>query len=182
LLWKEYGLRSLRDPNPNAISFGGGRYAETLGPFFCSIYDDRTYDDAYPLFPSTFALACNADYRSRGTEHVDAFFRRLHQDNQRLLANSSAVSSTLPLACRARPIAALSFMRDIVLVDHKINNIGAVEVKNGTTKPKNANYDSRWYQIRRFLVDLWLVFSPFWNNPDEVHSEPNISHVTLPLP
>jgi hypothetical protein len=182
LLWKEYGLRGLCDPNPNAIFLGGGRYAETLGPYFRSIYDDRTYDDACPLFPGTFALACNADYRSQGTEHVDAFFRRLHQDNQRLLANSSAVSSTLPLACQARPMAALSFMRHIVLFNHKINDIRAVEVKSSTTKPKNVNYGSMWYQIRRFLSDLWLVFSPFWNNPDEVHSEPNISHVTLPLP
>ena len=182
MLWKEYGLRGLRDPNPNAIFLGGSRYAEILGPYFRSIYDDRTYDDTYPLFPSILALACNADYRSQGTEHVDAFFRRLHQDNARLLANSSAVSNTLPLACRARPMAALSFMRHIVLFNHKINDIGAVEVKSGITKPKNANYDNRWYQIRRLLSDLWFLFSRFWNNPNEVHSVPNISHVTLPLP
>lgn len=113
---------------------------------------------------------------------MDAFFRRLHQDNQRLLANSSAISSTLPLACRARPIAALSFMRHIVLFDFEINNIGAVEVKNGATTTKNTNYVNRLYQIRRFLSDLWNVFSTYWNSRDEVYSEPNTTHVTLPLP
>ncbi|KAH8802938.1 hypothetical protein F5884DRAFT_803753 [Xylogone sp. PMI_703] len=182
LLWEEYGLRGLRDSKPNDIFFGGGRYADTLGPYFRSIYDDRTYDDAHPLFPSTFALACNADHRSRGTKHVDAFFRRLHQDDERLLINSSAVSSTLPLACRARPIAALSFMQHIVLFNHKINDIGAVEVKNGTTKSKETNYNSRSYQVYRFFGDLWTTFSPFCNDSDEADSEPNTSHVTLPLP
>jgi hypothetical protein len=182
LLWLEYGLRGLRSPNPNDVFFGGGRYADVLGRYFRSIYDDRTYDDANPLFPSTFALACNADHRSQRTKHVDAFFRRLHQENHRLLANSQAVSSTLPLACRARPIAALSFMQHIVLFPHKINDIGAVEVKYGATETEDAKYESKLYQIRRFLGDLWHSFMPFWSSPDDVHPEPNTSHVTLPLP
>jgi len=182
LLWQEYGLRGLRSPNPNDVFFGGGRYADALGPYFRSIYDDRTYDDANPLFPSTFALACNIDHRSQGTKHVDAFFRRLHQENQRLLANSQAISCTLPLACRTRPVASLSFMRHIVQFPHKVNNIGAVEVKHGATKNEDAKYERKSYQIRRFLGDLRHMFRAFWSSPDDVHPEPNTSYVTLPLP
>ena len=182
LLWQEYGLRGFRNARLNDVFFGGGRYADAIGPYLRSIYDDRTYDDSNPLFPSIFALVCNIGHRSRATKHVDAFFRRLHQDNQRLLANTQSVSYTLPLACRARPIASLSFMQHIVLFPHKINDIGIVEAKNGaSSKVYEAQYDSRWHQMRLLLSNIWSALTPYWSSPNEVQPEPNTSRVTLPL-
>lgn len=35
--------------NPNDIFFGGGRYADSLGPYFPSMYDEKIYDDSKPL-------------------------------------------------------------------------------------------------------------------------------------
>ena len=181
LLWREYGLRGLQPPNPNAILFGGGRFADTLGVYFRSIYEDKIYDGSNPLFASTFAVACNESHRAQRTMHVDAFFRRLHQDSDRLLDNSQAVSCALPLACRARPMALLSFMRHIVLYQHKINDVGAVEVKNGATKSKQTRYGNRWYKWRLALEDIWYLVTYFWTTSRDIHPDPNRSRVTLPL-
>ncbi|KAL9608475.1 MAG: hypothetical protein Q9167_006695 [Letrouitia subvulpina] len=176
LLWRKYGLRGLQIPSTNEIFFGGGRFADHLGRYFRSIYEDKTYNDSSPLFPSTLALACNVDHSAQRTKHVDAFFRRLHQNNDCLLDNSQAVSCTLPLACKARPIASLSFMRHISLFPHKVNDIGAVAIKKGETKSNHTSYESRWYRWRLLFKDIWSVVM------HEIHPEPNKSSVTLPLP
>jgi hypothetical protein len=186
LLWKEYGLRGLKPSNPNAILFGGGRYADTLGPYFRSIYDDRSYDDGHPLFPSTFAMACNADYRAQNTMLVDAFFRRYKQDRNRLLENSATLSCALPLACKARPSATLSFMRHIALYRWVVNDIGAVEVKLGATKSRHTNevdLDNKWQIWRVRAERIWQdVRALVWAARPVVKSEPNQRQVTLPLP
>ena len=183
LLWREYGLRGLRShDSTNEIFFGGGRFADQLGNYYNSIYDDKTYDDLNPLFPSTLAVVCNADHRAQKTEHVDAFFRRLHQDKNCLLENSRAISCTLPLATRARPMASLSLMRHIALYQHVINDIGAVEVKIGATKPKQAAFGSRLHDLRLRFEDIMWWITAFWANSHNPHAEPNQSRVTLPLP
>ena len=183
LLWREYGLRGLLGHNStNEIFFGGGRFADKVGHYFTSIYDDKTYHDSSPLFPSTLAMACNVDHRAQKTEHVDAFFRRLHQDNSCLLENSHAISCTLPLASRVRPMASLSFMRHIALYHHVINEIGTVEVKNGATRSKKAAYRSKWHEWRLLLQDVWFRVTASWINSYNPHPEPNKSRVTLPLP
>jgi hypothetical protein len=184
LLWKEYGLRGLKAANPNEIFFGDGRYADILGPYLRSIYEDKTYNDSNYLFPTAFATACNVDYISRKTKHVNAFFRRLHQDKNRLLDNSHATSCTLPLACRANPIASLSFMRHIVLYPYKVNDIGSVDIKKGATEPKSEQYGNRWYQWGRRFEEMWYYFKPSgtWINSRDTRTEPNMSLVTLPLP
>ena len=183
LLWREYGLRGLQSrDSTNDIFFGGGRFADQMGNYYNLIYDDKTYDDSNPLFPSTLAVVCNRDYRAQKTEHVDAFFRRLHQDRNVLLENSHAISCTLPLATRARPMAALSFMRHIALYQHLINDIGAVEVRNGATKPKQAAYGSRWHTLRLLFEDILWWITAFWANSHYPYPEPNRSRVTLPLP
>ena len=188
LLWKEYGLRRLQKPNTGEIFLGGGRYMDTLGNYLRSVYDDKTYNESAALFPTAFALACNEDYSNRTTERIDAFFRRLHQEKNILLGNSHAISCTLPLTCRTRPTALLSFMRHLVAYPHKINDVGAVEVKNGSTKPMKArfNLDSRWYRWRVWITAILEMFAVMfvhlfigeWKD----HTEPHISHVTLPLP
>ncbi|OCK78347.1 hypothetical protein K432DRAFT_394863 [Lepidopterella palustris CBS 459.81] len=185
LLWQEYGLRGLRKPTTNDIFFGGGQYADIIGYYLRSIYQDKCYDDSNPLFPSTFALACYADHRTQKTVHVDAFFRRLHQSKDTFLDNSRAVACTLPLACRTRPVATLSFARHIALYQHKINDVGPVEVKKGTTKPKQPMYnDSRWSQWLRIVTELWWLIMGlyYYINPQDAHPVPNVSRVTLPLP
>jgi hypothetical protein len=181
LLWKEYGLRGLRKSRTNDIFFGGGRYADSLGHYYQSIYDDRTFDDSSPLFPSALALTCNIAHRSRATDRVDAFFRRLHQDNKLLLANTQSVSYSLPLACKARPAACLSLMRHIVLFPFKINDIGIVETRNGASRKhiEKVNKDGKWEQIIRFAKDVWHMAVPY--HTTEVSAEPNTSRVTLPL-
>ncbi|KAF2471322.1 uncharacterized protein BDR25DRAFT_368132 [Lindgomyces ingoldianus] len=181
LLWREYGLRGLRKGNPNDIFFGGGRFADSVGSYL-QIYKDQTYDDTNPLYPGIFALACNADHRAQKTQHVDAFFRRLHQDDRCLLENSHAVSHTLPLACRTRPIATLSFMRHVALFQFKVNNIGPVAVKNGATQSKVARYDGKWGVFYHSLGDLKNMIQNVWKNLYGIQAEPNSSHVTLPLP
>lgn len=185
-LWKEYGLRHFRKSNSSELFFGGGGYADTLRRSLRSVYDDRTYNESAPLFPTAFALACNEDYRAQTTERVDAFFRRLHQERDVLLDNCHAISCTLPLACRARPTASLSFMRHIVAYPHKINDVGAVEVKNGPTKPRGSQVDSRRYQWKLWAKDPLGIFAkPVVDcllGGKVGHAEPHISHVTLPLP
>ncbi|EXJ69394.1 uncharacterized protein A1O5_07430 [Cladophialophora psammophila CBS 110553] len=183
LLWKEFGLRGLRKGNPNDMFFGGGRYADTLGPYFRSIYDDRAYDDANPLFPSTFALACNSDYRSQQTIHIDAFFRRIRQDRIRLLDNSVTVTCALPIACRARPGATLSFMRFVALYPWAVIDVGAVQVKRGATKAKAVDYGNEWYKWRRRVEVIWrYIHMLFGVSTKVVESEPNKQLLTLPLP
>lgn len=182
LLWREYGLRGGRPHHPNELLFGGGRWADAMGAHFLSIYDDKTYDDSWPLVPSTFAMACNSDHCAQQTTHVDAFFRRLHQDEERLLDNSRAVSCVLPLACRARPMATLSLMRHITLTSHNVNDIGCVEIKTGATKPRSSKYEGKWGRWRRDLEDLWYAFVAPWIPSHGTHSEPHTSEVTLPLP
>ena len=188
LLWREYGLRGLRKSNPNDIFFGGGRFADSLGRYLRSIYDDKTYDESNPLFPTSFAMACNIGHRAQKTDRIDAFFRRLHDDSILLLNNSSALSCTLPLACKTRPIAALSLMRFISLYKHRINNIGSVEVKAGATSPKvlreiNGKWSrwQFWFQQQIYYPVIGLIIQPLFNTQTN-HGEPNTSHVTLPLP
>jgi hypothetical protein len=188
LLWQEYGLRGLRKATTNDIFFGGGQYVDIYGAYFRSIYEDRTYDDSRPLFSSTFAIACNADHRTQQTKHVDAFFRLLHRSNEHLLNNSQAVSCTLPLACRTRPIASLSFIRHIVLFPYNVNDIGAVEVRKGATRPKQPrwSYDSKWYAwisaAREVWALIWSIIVSLFGSSGDIPPEPNISRVTLPLP
>ena len=185
LLWQEYGLRRLRKPNSNEVIFGGGGYADALGGFLRSIYDDKTYNESAPLFPTAFALACNEDYRAQTTERVDAFFRRLHQERKILLDNCHAISCTLPLACRARPTALLSFMRHIAAYPHKINDIGAVETRNGPIRLKGPQVGGRLYHWMQWVQDMLVVFvKPVVDNLLDRkigHAEPYITHVTLPL-
>lgn len=97
LLWRECGLRGLRKPNPDDARFSNAPFPNSVGPFLRSIYDDKTYDETKPLFPTAFAMACNANHRSQTTEEVDAFFRRLHREGETLLKNCHAVSYTLPV-------------------------------------------------------------------------------------
>ncbi|KAK6499550.1 hypothetical protein TWF506_004179 [Arthrobotrys conoides] len=186
LLWREYGLRGLQKENPNNIFFGGGQFADRLGPYFRSIYEDKTYDDTFPLFPSTFAMVCNEAHRSQRTLHIDAFFRRLHQEKELVLENGHALSCSFPLACRARPIASLSFMRHLVMYAHKVNDIGAVKVKAGATKRRDTSYDydNRWYRWWLLIRKLSLYPRAIWENwfADGGHPEPNTTHITLPLP
>lgn len=131
LLWEEFGLRGLKEPHPNDLFLGGGQYADKIGRYLCSTYEDKTYDDSKPLFPSMLALTCTLGHRDASTKNIDAFFRRLHQDDNRLLENSRALSCALPLACRARPMALLSFFRHIALFRLKINAIGPIRIKQG---------------------------------------------------
>lgn len=183
LLWKKYGLRGLRQSQPNDIFFGG-RYADTIGSYLKSIYEDRTYDDSQALIPTTFALACNVDYSSRATNHVDAFFRRLHQDPRRLLENTQAVSYSLPLACSARPTATLSFMRHIVLFPHRINNIGGVEGRRGAnSRFIQQRYNTKWNKLKALFLEIYLLILPWisFTKPKIVEKEPNTQSVTLPL-
>ena len=181
ILWLEYGLRGLQPPNPNAIFFGGGRYADILGPYLRAIYEDPTYDESTPLFPSTFALACNADLRAESTQHVDAFLRRFHQEKDLVIMNTSTIGCALSLACRAHPVALLSFMRHLVLYPFVVNDIGGVGIKYGSRKPRRSKYDSRWYYWRRDLLDFWYYLVAFWGYSGVLHPEPNLSHATLPL-
>ena len=183
LLWGEYGLRGLRQSNPNDIFFGGGQYADTLGPYFGCIYEDRSYDDSKPLFPSTFAMACNSDYREQRTTHVDAFFRRFRQDKNRLLENSVPITCALPLACKARPGATLSFMRYISLYPWLVNDIGAVQVKIGATTSNISNSVDKLSRWRRRAENIWHdLQGVFGTKSQVVESEPNKTLVTLPLP
>jgi hypothetical protein len=184
--WLDYGLRGLRVPSTNDIFFGGGQYIDYIGCNFRSIYEDKTYDGSNPLFPSVFALVCNAGIRAQKTMHVDAFFRRLHQDPGRMLDNSQTISCALPLACRARPLAALSFMRHIVEYPHRVNGIGAVEVKVGRSKRKPP-YSNRpeFYGWRPWFEEIWADLKSLMRNlrhdKEREDLEPNTSHLTLPL-
>ncbi len=182
ILWKQYGLRGLRVDNQNEIFFGGGQYADFLGSYFSCIYEDKSYDDSSPLFPSTFAMACNENYRSQKTTHVDAFFRRLRKDKGRLLENSVAITCALPLACKARPGATLSFMRYIALYPWLVNDIGAVQVKRGATGPRIPAWDDTQYKWLYQAQNIWLnVKALFSATTQAVESEPNKTLVTLPL-
>lgn len=187
-MWHSYGLRGLKnEDNMNEIFFGGGRYMDLIGSYFSMIYDDRSYDGSNPLFPSTFAAACNMDWRSQNTKHVDAFFRRLHQSSQdKLLLNAQSVACTLPLACHVRPFGTLSLMRHIVLLPFRIVDVGAVDVtagraNMGLVQGRSWIYLSRlqWFlrrQFRGFLSSLWLFSS------SGEFLEANSSVLTLPLP
>lgn len=186
LLWLEYGLRGRRATSTNDVFFGGGEFADSLGHRFHSVYNNKVYDDTSPLFPSAFALACNADHRACATGHVDAFFRRLHQDDAVLLDNSSALSCALPLACRVRPTASLSLMRHVTLFPFLVTDIGAVEVKNGASSgPRDApdTADGRWHQIGLLLREIYHLVRQRWADaPADVRSEPHTTLATLPLP
>ncbi|GBF65952.1 hypothetical protein TMEN_8670 [Trichophyton mentagrophytes] len=192
-MWHSYGLRGLRnEDNTNEIFFGGGRYMDALGSYFSMIYDDRSYNGMNPLFPSTFAAACNIDWRSQNTKHVDAFFRRLHQSSQdKLLFNAQSVACTLPLACHVRPFGTLSFMRHVVLLPFHVVDIGAVDVIVGTTPIGNTKSGLGHEQTRIFLSNLqWFLrrhFGGFLSSLSLISSnreylEANSSVVTLPLP
>ena len=182
LLWMDYGLRGFQKASTNELFFGGGRYIDTLGHHYRCIYEDKTYNDSSPLFPSTFALACNVDQRNEQTKRVVAFFRRLHQDNDCFMEDCHAVSCTLPLACGTRPIACLSFLRHITNYSFKINDIGAVEVKKGTTKPRLIRYDDKWHTWRWYLAIAYYWVEYLFQICHTTHPEPNIRSVTLPLP
>ncbi|EGD92031.2 uncharacterized protein TERG_08982 [Trichophyton rubrum CBS 118892] len=192
-MWHSYGLRGLRNgDSTNEIFFGGGRYMDALGSYFSMIYDDRSYNSMNPLFPSTFSAACNMDWRSQNTKHVDAFFRRLHQSSQdKLLFNAQSVACTLPLACHVRPFGTLSFMRHVVLLPFRVVDIGAVDVTVSTTPIGNTKSGLEHEQTRIFLDDLqWFLrrfFGGFISSLSLISStgeylEANSSVVTLPLP
>ena len=182
LLWKEYGLRRRRKPHVNEPWFGSGPYADIVGRYLKSIYEDKTYDESAPLFPTALALACHEDYRSQTTERVDAFFRRMHQDRDHVLNSCQAISCTLPLACRARPTASLSFMRHIVAYPHRVNDIGAVEVRDGTTVPELGG-QSEWRYWVKCILDVLAgaITDRLWDE-NAGDAEPYVSHITLPLP
>ena len=181
-LWKEYGLRAFRSSNTNDVFFGNPRYFNLLGPYFDSIYDDKTYDDSQPLFASAFALVCNTSHRSRSTKHIDAFFRRLHQEDQRLLANTQSVTYSLPLACRARPMACLSFLRHLVLYRLKLVDVGCIEAKYGASTSLQDGPRHTWRdEFGPLLRQVWYAITPYWFHSEQVPPEPNTSHVTLPL-
>jgi hypothetical protein len=115
---------------------------------------------------------------------VDAFFRRLHQEDQLVMNNAQSISYTLPLACRARSTAALSFMRHLVLFPFKINDIGVVETRDGaSTKSETEKMlDSWWTRTRGLFVGIYHgLLSHLFNPDDDDISEPNTKHVTLPL-
>ncbi|DAA74727.1 TPA_exp: Uncharacterized protein A8136_3043 [Trichophyton benhamiae CBS 112371] len=192
-MWHSYGLRGLRNgDNANEIFFGGGRYMDALGSYFSMIYDDRSYNGMSPLFPSTFAAACNMDWRSQSTRHVDAFFRRLHQSSQdKLLFNAQSVACTLPLACHVRPFGTLSFMRHVVLLPFRVVEIGPVDVSASNTLIRDAKSGLEHVQTRIFLNDIqWFMrrlFGGFLSSLSLISStneylEANSSVVTLPLP
>ncbi|KAH6896515.1 hypothetical protein B0T10DRAFT_543992 [Thelonectria olida] len=191
LLWKQYGLRGLRKSTTNDVFFGGGRYADTIGPYLHSIYEDKTYDDVNPLFPSIFALVCNVDYRDRATKHVDAFFRRLHQEKQLLLHNSQSVSYSLPLACRSRPMATLSLMRHMVLFPHRMNDVLMLQVRKGAKSVKvESLQNTKWDKAVSIAKEVHQVFirplvaqfkHRYMNTADYQQMEPNTAKLTLPL-
>lgn len=152
---------------------------DVLGYYFRAIYEDRSYDDSSPLFPSTFAAACNMDWHPHKTRHGDAFLRRLHQPNDRLLFNAQSVSCTLSLAFRVRPFGALSFMRHIVLFPLHIVDVG-VNVRHNPAMPEwyNRHFSLfRWFLWRRFRYFRQLKLYP----SDDNVLEANSSIVTLPL-
>jgi hypothetical protein len=182
LLWMEYGLRRSLKATTTSIFFGGGRYADSLGRYLRSIYDDRMYDDTDPLFPSTFALICNSDYRSQETKHMDAFFRRLHQEDQLVINNSQSISYSLPLACRARPVASLSFIRHLVLFPFQINVSGVLAARDGASSQVLTSIVDNGGQLGRLLLNIVIFLIPgLQPQLGDGLSEPNTSKLTLPL-
>ncbi|KAK2861236.1 hypothetical protein FQN49_004410 [Arthroderma sp. PD_2] len=181
-VWESYGLRGLQgEDSHNEIFFGGGKYMDIAGSYFSMIYEDRSYDDTNALFPSTFAGACNMDWRSQNTKHVDAFFRRLHQSKDRVLFNAQSVTCTLPLACRVRPFGTLSFMRHVVLFPLYIADVGAVDITAGAAK---LGLSGRYLNCLRRFLPRYSAFLPSLRlfPSDDEFLEANSSVVTLPLP
>ena len=97
----------------NINSRGAGQWEEYFRRHCDQIFDDKSYDDSQPFFPSTFAAASFIDYISNSTTLIDKFLRRYHLSEGLIISNSQAISCSLPAVCRARPLGLLSFMRHI---------------------------------------------------------------------
>jgi hypothetical protein len=150
LMWLSYTHRSRR----NEPFFGGGELIKELSKTYAMVYDDPVYDDRQPVFPSAFATAANIDILSNQIVLVDEFLRRYHQSNDLIISNSRSISCSLPVACRARAIGVLSFMRHIALQKFHIPDIGAIESSNKAHETKSA-----W----RLLIPIRSLFNYLLN-------------------
>lgn len=176
-VWLGYAHRSRR----NEPFFGGGELMDQLGQHSDMVFDDRVYDDKYPLFPSGFATAATLDILSNQTLLVDEFMKRYHKSDALIISNSQAISCSLPSVCRARPLGLLSFMRHIALFNFKIAENTAVIVSN---RAHERNYRSR-YPRNNFLAFFWELFSLlkdiFMPPPRKKLQKANTTAVTVPL-
>lgn len=141
---------------------GTGTWEEYFRRHCDQVFNDKSYDDSQPFFPSTFAAASFIDYISSSTTLTDEFFRRYHLSEKLLVSNSRAISCSLPATCRARPLGLLAFMRHIALASFRLTQINPVEVlgkpHDTTQRPRRSSHVEVSEKRHMHSVYLLTVF------------------------